>query len=98
MRPSPRNIQLIEAYLSGRLSPEDQKGFQQRLVLDSQLFDRVRQQEYTYRLVHLSGRRRLRRELDQIHRELFNARGNRSWKKRILQYFDTTILRYIAAS
>lgn len=87
MRPSLRDIQILEAYLRGQLPPEEADNIRQRLLLEPELYAQLQQQKRTYRLIRLSGRGRLKRELDAIHQELFNSRQHLSWREKILSYF-----------
>lgn len=87
MRASLRNLQLIEAYLSGHLSPTDQDSFKRRLLVDPQLFDQVEQQKYTYQLIRQRGRQQLQQELNQLHAEIFSSKDQRSWQRRVLAFF-----------
>lgn len=87
MRPSLRDIQLLEAYLQGQLEAAEREEVRQRLLLEPDLYAQLRQQKRTYRLIRLSGRRRLKRELEEIHREFFHTKTNLNWRERILNYF-----------
>lgn len=88
MRPSLREIQLLEAFLRDKLPPEEREKVRQRLLLEPELYALLQQQKRTYRLVRLSGRRRLKRELEEIHQELFRSQDNRNWREKILQFFQ----------
>ena len=87
MRASLRNIQLIEAYLNGQLSPTDRARFKRRLLLEPQLFDQVEQQKYTCQLVHQRGKQQLQQELNQLHTKLFNSKANQTWQRSVLACF-----------
>lgn len=87
MSPSLRDIALLEAYLKRQLSEEEAADVRLRLLLEPDLADQLQQQKRTYQVIRLSGRRQLRRELEQLHTELFSERGNRLWQKRILRFF-----------
>ncbi|PHN04750.1 hypothetical protein [Flavilitoribacter nigricans] len=87
MRPSLRDIQQLEAYLSGQLPAEEREHLRQRLLLEPELYAQFQQQKQTYRLIRRSGRRRLKRELEKIHCELFSEQAPLSWRERILSLF-----------
>lgn len=87
MRPSLRDIQLLEAFLSDKLHPEERESVKRRLLLEPELYAQLRQQQRTYRLIRLSGRRRLKREMEKIHLELFSTKENQDWRERILRFF-----------
>ena len=87
MRPSLRDIQLLEAYLLGKLPAEEREAVRQRLLLEPELYAQLQHQKRSHRLIRLSGRRRLKRELESIHAELFSTKTNRSWRDKILQLF-----------
>lgn len=88
MRPSLRDLQRLEAFLRDQLPPEEREQFQQRLLLDPELYAQLRRQKHLYRLIRQRGRRTLRRELNQLHEELFSDRTNRNWQQRILSFFS----------
>lgn len=87
MRPSLRDLQLLEAFLSDKLRPEERESVKRRLLLEPELYAQLQQQQRTYRLIRLSGRRRLKREMEKIHLELFSTKENQDWRERILRFF-----------
>ncbi len=70
MRKALRNIRLIEAFLLGRLPTRQKQVLRSRLRTDPAFQQAVADQEKAYRFLRWAGRRRLKRELKQIHREL----------------------------
>lgn len=82
-----RDIELMEAYLNDRLSADEREDFRQRLLLEPFLYEKMQQQKQILQLVQQRGRRQLRRELTQLHAELFGSAGNRNWQNRILRWF-----------
>lgn len=87
MRPSLRDIQLLEVYLQGQLPSEEQQALRQRLLLEPELYAQLQRQKRTYHLIRLSGRRRLKRELEEIHQGLFSSADSRNWREKILRFF-----------
>jgi len=70
MRKALRNIRLIETFLLGRLPNPQRQALQSRLLTDPAFQRSVAAQKSAYRFIRWAGRRQLKRELKQIHREL----------------------------
>lgn len=87
MRRSLRDIQLLEAFLGDKLRLEERESVKRRLLLEPELYAQLQQQQRTNRLIRLSGRRRLKREIEKIHLELFSTKENQDWRERILRFF-----------
>ncbi|MCB0634464.1 MAG: hypothetical protein R2824_19010 [Saprospiraceae bacterium] len=92
MRPSLRDIELLEAYIHRQLPSDAVDTVRLRLLQEPLLADQLEQQKRTYQLIRQSGRRQLKRELEQLHAELFSERGNRLWQRRILRIFNSSML------
>lgn len=92
MSPSLRNIALLEAYLQKQLPVEEAEQVRVRLLTDTELADQLEQQQQTYRLIRQSGRRHLKRELEQLHNDLFSQHGNKTWQQKIRSFFDISML------
>lgn len=84
MRRILQETEQIERFLTRRLSTEDQAAFQVRLLTEPDLKEQVEQQQEAYRLIRTYGRRRLRRELADLHRKMM---ARPSFRRRILAIF-----------
>jgi hypothetical protein len=62
----------IEKYLFGKLSTSDRLLFEAKLIIDPRLRQQVRSQKRLYTIIRQSGRRELKREVEQIHQRLFS--------------------------
>lgn len=87
MTTSPNNIQLIEQYLQGRLSPSEQLLFEARMIAHPELRTEVRLQEKVYRLIRMYHRKKLKEELEAVHQRLFNDPRKRSFRQRVERIF-----------
>lgn len=85
MRKSLREVKVIDRYLNGGLPSEEQAEFQQRLILDPALRERVDEQRAAYRLIRDYGRRQLRRELESMHQRLMRQNPFRDRIRRIFK-------------
>lgn len=89
MRKSLHDIEKLEAYIQGRLSPaETQEVRTDLLVHPSKYQDWLAQQE-TYALVKAAGRRRLKTELQVIHQSLQGDPGMQKWWQKIHAFFSS---------
>lgn len=77
----------IDAYLSGIVQPGDALVFEARLLLDAELSDKLQWQQKALGLVKLYGQRQLRREIEDIHRQLFTLPEHAGFKQKIKRLF-----------
>ncbi|GAB2943831.1 hypothetical protein GCM10027048_05700 [Hymenobacter coalescens] len=71
MRPELTRLQRIEAHLLAPAAPAAAAAWQLELLLDPALAHDAATQQQLYEGLQLAGRQQLRRELRQIHRELY---------------------------
>ncbi|MFD1143164.1 hypothetical protein ACFQ4C_18700 [Larkinella insperata] len=71
MRPELEEVQLLEAYLQGSLSEEQQLEVSVRLLWDQDWQQKLAAQKRAYQALRLAGRQQLRHELDFIYVRLF---------------------------
>lgn len=71
MRPLLDEVQLLEDYLKGTLSEDQQLDVAVRLLWDQDLQKKLTRQQLAYKALRLFGRRQLRAELEAIHIRLF---------------------------
>lgn len=70
MRSELNEVCLIDRYLSRQLSEAEVRTFETGLVLNEAFAEKVAAQRTAHRLIRLYGRRRERRRLDEIYRQL----------------------------
>jgi hypothetical protein len=87
MKTSPNNIQAIEQYLSGTLSPAGALLFKARLLTDPKLRIKLALQKKVYALVQHFGRQELRSRLEVIHQNLFQDPDKKSYQQEVYRYF-----------
>ncbi|MFD2864218.1 hypothetical protein [Mucilaginibacter antarcticus] len=78
----------IEAHLQGTTHPGDALLFEARLVLDNTLADKVMWQQKAYGVIQQYGRRQLKKEIEQVHQQLFIQPAHVSFAEKIRQLFS----------
>jgi hypothetical protein len=78
----------IEKYLFGRLSTSDRLLFEANLIIDPQLRQHVKSQKKVYTVICQSGRRELKREVEQIHQRLFSDPEKTNFQGQIYKLFQ----------
>jgi hypothetical protein len=73
MRPELEEIRLLESYLQGTLTEEQQLDIEIRLLWNEEWQHKLAAQQLAYQAIRYSGRKQLRDELDAIHTRLFGA-------------------------
>ncbi|MCB0593750.1 MAG: hypothetical protein H6557_18315 [Lewinellaceae bacterium] len=81
------DIRRVERYLFSRLTADEQKGFNRQLEQDSELRERVEHQQTAYEAIRWYGRRKVRREIKNVHRRLIAERPDDSLARRIRELF-----------
>lgn len=87
MRKSLRDIQQLEAYLAGNLSPLEQTQLQTQLLVHPTLYEDMKAQQLVYLLVRDKGRQQLKAELSDIHDSLVKDVEKQSWWAGIKKLF-----------
>ena len=77
----------IEAYLKKFQQPEDSVLFQAKLILQSNLAENVKWQEKTYQLIRIYSRKKLREEIAEAEKKLFEDTAFRSFRNKITSLF-----------
>ena len=77
----------IERFLDGVMPPGEKAAFRTRLLLEPGLREQTGRQRLAYDLIRHYGRRKLRRELEQIHRRLM---ARPSFGDRIRRIFSSS--------
>lgn len=77
----------IERFIFGEMSAAERLLFEARLLLDPSLRMAVKDQQRVYRAVRLYGRRKLKLEIEGIHRRLFSSEADFTYRENILDLF-----------
>lgn len=88
MRTSLNEIKKIEDHLFQKSAKEDSLLMEARLILDPALRDKFVWQEKTYEVIKMYGRKKMKEDLDAIHRKLFLDPEHESFKNKILKIFN----------
>lgn len=73
MRPELEEIKLLESYLQGTLTEEQELDIEVRLLWNKDWQAKLAAQQLTYQTIQQAGRKQLRAELEAIHHRLFGA-------------------------
>ena len=87
MSTSLHDTQIIEKYLSGRLTGPALATFKVRLLTDSQFELRVQRQKAAYETIKYYGRVRLRKEIETVRKRLFTNPGKAGFREKVNQIF-----------
>ena len=75
MRSELNEVYLIDQYLLGRLSKEDEQVFEANLLLDEAIAEKVEAQRTAHRLIRRYARKEERRRLEKIYQLLLDEPG-----------------------
>lgn len=81
-------VQTIENYLAGKLPTPLRLLFEARMLVDSGLARRVKYQRRLHAIVTLSGRQKIKAEIDRIHQQLFTDPARRDFQQKVFQLFS----------
>ncbi len=84
MRPLWNRAYRIERLLTGQLSSRAQQNMSKDPYWASQIID----QQRVYKLIRLSGRRALKRELKEIREIIWESPSYKTWQKEVSMYFE----------
>jgi hypothetical protein len=88
MRTSLNEIKLIDDHIFDKSTCADALLFDAMLILDPGLSNKVMWQKKTHSLIQQYGRKKLKAEIDSVHRKLFDEPEHRSFRQRILGLFS----------
>lgn len=88
MRKSLHDIEKLEAFIRGRLNPEEAQEVRTDLLLHPSKYQNWMAQRETYRLVQAAGRKQLKTELQAIHQSLQKDPSMRRWWLKIQTFFS----------
>jgi hypothetical protein len=78
----------IEAHILGTASTGDALLFEAKLMLDNDLADKVMWQQKAYATIQQFGRRQLKKEIEQVHQQLFTQAAHVSFADKIRRLFS----------
>jgi hypothetical protein len=87
MTTSSNNTRQIEKFLQGEMSPAEKFMFEAQLLVHPGLRMDVRAQKTAYALVGMYHRKKLREELEAIHRQIFSNPGKAVYQQQVYQLF-----------
>ena len=88
MRTSLNEIKNIEDHLFLTAEPEDAALFEAKLLLQPDLKQQVSVQQMIYDLIRQYSREKLREEIGNVHRQLFEKASHKNFATRIRRYFS----------
>ncbi|MEQ7799457.1 hypothetical protein ABDJ41_06550 [Pedobacter sp. ASV1-7] len=88
MKTSWNELKLIEDFLLANTNSEDKLLMEAHQILQPHLQESVYWQQKTYRLVETYGREQLRKEIQQVHQNLFTTPEHFSFSERIKRFFS----------
>ena len=88
MRTSLNEIKQIDEHLFKQGTVEDALLFDAMLILYPDLYEKVLWQRRVHQLVQQYSRRKLKAEIESVHRKLFNEPAHRSFRQRIMKLFN----------
>jgi hypothetical protein len=87
MRTSLNEIKLIDDHLFNQGTHEDALIFDAMLILNPGLINQIMWQKKTHAIVQQYCRKKLKAEIELVHRQLFNEPAHQSFKQKILRLF-----------
>ena len=88
MSNSRKEIEEIEKYLLGKFRGEEKLLFEARMLLSRSLRKNVFYQNMAYRFIRFFYRRKLKREIESFHQNLFSDPAKAEFQQKILQHFN----------
>jgi len=88
MRTSLNEIKLIDGHLFNEGTHEDALLFDAMLIINPGLSNQIMWQKKTHAVVQQYGRKKLRAEIEEVHRQLFCEATHRSFRQKILSLFS----------
>ncbi len=87
MRKSLHDIEKLEAFIQGRLCPEEAQQIHTDLLLHPAKYQDWLAQQEVYALVQAAGRKQLKAELQAIHLSLTHDPSKWKWWQKIQAFF-----------
>jgi hypothetical protein len=87
MRISLNKVEQIDNHLFNRGNTQDKLLFEALLILDPALKSQVSWQKKALDFVQHYGRKKMKAEIESVHRQLFNEPAHRRFRNKILSLF-----------
>jgi hypothetical protein len=87
MKTSWNETRQIDEHISGSMNTGDVLVFEAKLLLDSELSDKLIWQRKTHAIIKQYGRQQLKNELETIHQKLFTSSEHLSFSQKIRRLF-----------
>ena len=89
MKTSMSDVIQTEKFILGELPPDERVLFETRLVLETDLRFNTLYHRLVHRLVAFNHRRKIKRELENIHERLFQDPNKLHFKESVLKHFKS---------
>jgi len=89
MKTSISDVIQTENFISGQLPADERVLFEARLIVDSSLRVNTFYHRLVHRLVAFSHRKKIKRELENIHERLFQDPNKLHFKESVLKHFKS---------
>lgn len=87
MKTSWNETRQIDEHIAGAMHTGDALVFEARLLLDTELNDKVLWQRKTHTIIKKFGRKQLKNEIEAIHQKLFTSPEHHSFSQKIRRLF-----------
>lgn len=88
MRTSLNEIKLIDGHLFNQGTHEDALLFDAMLIINPGLSNRIMWQKNTHAIVQQYSRKKLRAEIEEVHRQLFSEATHQTFRQKVLSLFS----------
>jgi hypothetical protein len=88
MRTSLNEIKLIDDHIFNQGTHEDALLFDAMLILNPGLSNQIMWQKKAHAMVQQYGRKKLKVEIEAVHRKLFNEPAHKTFRQKILGLFS----------
>ena len=88
MRTSLNEIELIDKLLLKLDSPPDRLLFDALLILNPEMKQNVLFQKNTHTMVQQYGRKQIKAEIENVHRQLFGKAEHQTFRQKIMSLFN----------
>ncbi len=87
MRTLLTEVKLIDDHLLNRASTEDSLLFDAMRIINPALDDQIMWQKKSHVIIQQYGRKKLKAEIESVHRQLFNDTAHQSFRQKIMRLF-----------
>ena len=82
-----RETEEIENYLAGKARPEEHLLMEAKMLINTELKEKTRWQQFTYRLIKSYGRKQVKQEIIQTEKLLFTEPEFANFRQQIIGIF-----------